>query len=326
MMVIKSIQIPAPAMQVDFSIALLHLRKTMLQDALGACITELDLVQVDRELADTAPSDSLKALAGNGLRGELLFAVPCVLSKNPRLLGYYRMLLGHSKKLFYTSETGLAAFKRMEEGGTLSDATVSRLDELCRRLNESASTLMEGLGQKRLSKELLDDLTLLTLGPQLRGGENVKKGITAINTVFDVIHDIVREHANTTETNKIALTNAAGRKVTIQFSPDPDIVIREEMSGGGYREIIAIEVKGGTDFSNIHNRIGEAEKSHQKACERGFVECWTVVNVPQMDTKMAHQESPSTDRFYNIEAISAGVGEEYTDFKNRIIGATGIVG
>ena len=313
-------------MQVDFSVALLHLRKTMLQDALGACITELDLVQVDRELADTAPLDSLKVLAGNGLRGELLFAVPCVLSKNPRLLGYYRLLLGHSKKLFYTSETGLAAFKRMEEGGTLSDTAVSRLDELCRRLNESASMLMEGLGQKRVSKELLDDLTLLTLGPQLRGGENVRKGLVAITTVFDVIHEIVHGHTDSADASKIALTNAAGRKVLIQFSSDPDIVIREEMSEGKFRELIAIEVKGGTDFSNIHNRIGEAEKSHQKARKAGFVECWTVVNVMRMDTAMAHRESPSTDRFYNIEAISKGSGEEFSDFRNRIIGATGIVG
>lgn len=50
----------------------------------------------------------------------------------------------------------------------------------------------------------------------------------------------------------------------IEFAPDPDIVIREEFSKGKYRNIITIEVKGGTDFSNIHNRVGEAEKSHQR--------------------------------------------------------------
>ncbi len=72
----------------------------------------------------------------------------------------------------------------------------------------------------------------------------------------------------------------------------PDIIIREEMSKGTFRNIIAIEVKGGTDYSNIHNRIGEAEKSHQKARNSGFVECWTVVNVDRLDFTVAKSESP----------------------------------
>lgn len=313
-------------MQADFSMALLHLRKTMLQEALGETIEQLTLSQVDRELATLAPAESLKALARKGLRGELLFAVPCVIIQNPRLLGYYRLLLGHSKKIFYTGETGLTAFKRLEEAGLLAPALAPRLEELCKGLNEMAARLMDGVGGDRMSLSLLDDLTLLTLGPQLRGGENVKKGMTAITTVFDVIHDIVREYVSSAESNRIVLTNAAGRTVSIQFSADPDIVIREEMSGGGHRDLIAIEVKGGTDFSNIHNRIGEAEKSHQKARARGFVECWTVVNVSRFDSAMAHQESPSTDRFYMMESLSAAEGAEYVDFRSRIIGVTGISG
>jgi hypothetical protein len=103
-------------------------------------------------------------------------------------------------------------------------------------------------------------------------------------------------------------------------------VIREEMSGGGHRDLIAIEVKGGTDFSNIHNRIGEAEKSHQKARARGFVECWTVVNVSRFDPVLARQESPSTDRFYTMTALSSAEGPMYSDFRGRIIGAAGISG
>jgi hypothetical protein len=39
------------------------------------------------------------------------------------------------------------------------------------------------------------------------------------------------------------------------------------------RSLAAIEIKGGRDYSNIHNRIGEAEKSHQKAEKQGYVEC-----------------------------------------------------
>jgi hypothetical protein len=96
------------------------------------------------------------------------------------------------------------------------------------------------------------------------------------------------------EETRIEIKNAAGRTVLIEFAPDPDIIIREEMRPGHFRELIAIEVKAGSDFSNIHNRIGEAEKSHQKAKHSGYVECWTVVNVDKVDTTMARKESPST--------------------------------
>jgi hypothetical protein len=63
---------------------------------------------------------------------------------------------------------------------------------------------------------------------------------------------------------------------------------------------------------------------HQKARGRGFIECWTVVNVDRLDTAMARRESPSTNRFYRLSAIMAGTGPEYADFRNRIISLTGI--
>ncbi len=89
------------------------------------------------------------------------------------------------------------------------------------------------------------------------------------------------------------------------------------MRPGVYRQLIAIEVKGGRDFSNIHNRIGEAEKSHQKARAAGFVECWTVVNVDKMDVETARRESPSTNRFYRLSDLVAADGSEYQDFRDR---------
>ena len=85
-----------------------------------------------------------------------------------------------------------------------------------------------------------------------------------------------------------------------------------------------MEVKGGTDFSNIHNRVGEAEKSHQKARQAGFVECWTVVNVDRIDMAMAKRESPSTNNFYRISQLESGKGAEFCDFRDRIISLTGI--
>ncbi len=125
---------------------------------------------------------------------------------------------------------------------------------------------------------------------------------------------------------RIEIKNAAKRTVLIEFAADPDIVIREEMRPENYRGIIAIEVKGGSDFSNIHNRIGEAEKSHQKAKRAGFVECWTVVNVDRINMRMAARESPSTNRFYRISSLVAAEGEEFEDFRARVVSLTGIRG
>ena len=50
---------------------------------------------------------------------------------------------------------------------------------------------MHGIGAERISRELIEDIKLITIGPQLRGGENVRKGIAGIIKVFEIIHRIV---------------------------------------------------------------------------------------------------------------------------------------
>ncbi len=253
-----------------------------------------------------------------------MFAVPCVLRVNPRLLGYYRLLLGFSQKSFY-SIPGVGRFKSMEGAGTLRAVQDAALGDLCSGLAAASAALLEGIGPSRVSRELLDDLALLTVGPQLRGGYNVRAGTAGIARVFQAISAIVAHATVKSNPQLIELRNAAGRPIFIQFASDPDIRIQEEMAPGTLRNIVAVEVKAGLDFSNIHNRIGEAEKSHQKAKADGYVERWTVVNVDRVDITMARQESPSTDRFYRLSQIDSRKGEEYRDFYNRIIALTGIV-
>ena len=319
-----SINIPIPKLQIDFSFALGQIRSLYLQDALSKSVEDLDLAILDRELSSYVPQGGLKALAKHGLRGELLFAVPYLLEANPYLLGYYRLLLGFSQKEFYTTRLGVSGFKSMEAKGHITSRNRLLLPNLCKGLISSAVSLVDGVGVDRLSRELLDNLTLLTVGPQLRGGANVKKGHAGIIDVFQVIHEIVGHAATDSGTGRIEIKNAAGRKVLIEFAPDPDIVITEEVNDKKFRNIIAIEVKGGTDFSNIHNRVGEAEKSHQKAKASGYVECWTVVNVDNIDMDMARRESPSTNKFYRLSALKSGSGDEYQDFKDMVTSLTGI--
>ena len=318
------VTIPSPELQIGFSFSLERFRTLYLQDALSATIDDIDMPLLDSQLAQYVPQGHLKKLARHGLRGELVFPVPCLFEINPRLLGYYRLLLGFSQKEFYKPKFGVSGFKSMEMKGILTFRNSNRLEELCEGMISSAASLVDGINTNRLSKQLLDDLTLLTVGPQLRGGANVERGIAGIVSVFRVIHDIVEHAAVNATASKIELVNAAGRSVLIEFLPDPDIVIREKMNGKSYRNIIAVEVKAGTDFSNIHNRVGEAEKSHQKAKADGYVECWTVVNVDNIDMEMAAKESPTTNRFYRISALESETDDEYEDFKNRIVGLTGI--
>ncbi len=319
-----SFRIPTPDLQIDFSIALTQIRQEYLQEALWRTIKNMDVAQLDRELAAFVPKIDLAILASHGLRGELLFPVPCLLMRNPKLIGYYRLLYGFSQKAFYSADFGLAMFKPMEDRGLLSENSSSSIPPFCRALAACASSLLKGIGEARLTKEFMDDLTLLTLGPQLRGGANVRKGTAGIVKIFDAITGIVRKSVVSSDRQCIEIKNAAGRRVLIEFASDPDIIIREVMTEKRYRNIIAMEIKGGTDFSNIHNRIGEAEKSHQKARQKGYVECWTIVNVDKIDLDMAHKESPSTNRFYRISDIISGEGREFDDFRNRIVALTGI--
>ncbi len=319
-----TITIPAPQLQIEFTAALAEIRTQYLQDALNETVRSLNVPDIDRELASYVPAHSLTALAGHGLRGEMMFPVPIVLTANPRLLGYYRLLYGYSQKEFYTAASGLGRFSSLEGRGVLRAALAPHLPALCEALCGAGALLLAGVGAARISTALLDDLTLLTLGPQLRGGANVKKGTAGIRVVFNAIQEIVHAAIVNQEETRIEVRNAAGRTVLIEFAPDPDIVIREELGSGHFTQRVAIEVKAGSDFSNIHNRIGEAEKSHQKARAAGFVECWTVVNVDNFDRAMAHRESPSTNRFYRISALVAATGEDYQDLKDRVLSMVGI--
>ncbi len=320
------IDLPPPELQIDFSRLLKTIRSQLLQQALLATVREASLHEIDAELRDSVSEVDLKRLAVHGLRGELLFPVPCLLRRNPRLLGYYRLLLGFSQKAFYGSGGGAGQFKSMEDSGALSSRQDELLPDLCAGMSRCASLLLEALDEEDIQPQFLDDLTLLTLGPQLRGGANVRKGSAGIVVVFDAIREVVKESIQRQSSKRLDINNASGRNVTIQFAADPDIVIVEELAPEEHRNVIAIEVKSGTDFSNIHNRIGEAEKSHQKARQAGFVECWTIVNVDNIDLEMASRESPSTNRFYRISELKRGEGDEFRDFRSRILSLVGIPG
>jgi len=87
---------------------------------------------------------------------------------------------------------------------------------------------------------------------------------------------------------------------------------------------VAIEVKGGTDISNAHNRAGEAEKSHQKARKFGFPEFWTVISRQGLELQKLQSESPTTNHWFDVTEVLARKGTDWEDFRQRLAGAVGI--
>jgi len=89
---------------------------------------------------------------------------------------------------------------------------------------------------------------------------------------------------------------------------------------------LLIEGIGMLSAASVHdlNRIGEAEKSHQKAKKRGYVECWTMVGVAKLDVDKVKKESPTTDSFFLIDAVCNPKSEQYKDFREAIRSLVGI--
>lgn len=136
----------------------------------------------------------------------------------------------------------------------------------------------------------------------------------ATQKIFNLIKGIVKDYIVTETTSSIIIRNDSGRAVTIAFSPDPDIEITEKLTNSN-RSLISIEIKGGRDYSNIHNRIGEAEKSHQKARKRGYFEFMTILSV-DIDYATLKDESPTTSHFYNLDNLMDKASMEFMSFRD----------
>jgi len=317
---------PSPNLQIGFALKLQALRSTALQEALLETIQGLDVGSVDRELNELTPPGALSKMAGAGLRGELLFATPTVLGAAPKLLAYYRLLLGYSQKDFYSGPTkyGAGPFRAFEIAGQISAKMAPRTHELCEALCFSAGELLAGLDSQQLTAAFLADLSLLTLGPHFRGGANNAVGSGGVKDVQAIIAAIVQSAGAIVAGNLLTLKNAAGRKVLVEFGADPDVTIKQFLPSGQFQNQLAIEIKAGRDASNIYNRLGEAEKSHNSAGANGFTQCWTIVNIDPFDLKIAAVKSPNTDRFYNLAQLKAGKGHIYEDFREQLTALIGI--
>lgn len=111
---------------------------------------------------------------------------------------------------------------------------------------------------------------------------------------------------------------SSGREFSVVVSSDPDIFVQE--SGAALEaNRLALEIKGGEDGSNIHNRAGEAEKSHLKTKKvLGYQECWTVIASANHSLEQLKSESPSTDKWFDVLQVINQSGESWEEFKRDL--------
>ena len=291
-------------------------------DALSEALGGIDPKKLKAQLNKYIPSDAQQMIAASGVRDEHVFPTPIVLETKPTLLGYYRLLLGVPQKTFYATGTGMGQFKSMEARGVLSERQKVMLPELCNAMTNGLAELVRQMSPSITPRDVTE-LPLLTIGAQFQGSNNNAIGRQAILDVFLSIREIVKGHVTKREDRKLIVKNAAGRTVVIALASDPDVRIQEEL-GGRLQNKVAIEVKGGTDKSNAHNRAGEAEKSHQKAKKEGFRDFWTIIAKKGLDVSKLKSESPTTNSWFDVAQVLGRAGEDWQEFSSRFAGEVGI--
>jgi hypothetical protein len=312
----------SPSRQVIFHQMLVAARRTALMDALSEALGMIDPNLLKKQISQYVPNDAQKLLASAGIRDEHVFPVPAILTQQPTLIGYYRLLLGVSQKRFYRKGTDMGPFKSMESRGFLNPKNRPDLEGFCTVMAEHLAELVRQISPRITARDI-SELPLLTLGAQLYGSNNNAIGKRATLEVFVSVAEIVKAFIVSQDARKITLVNASQRKVILALSTDPDIRIQEEFEGT-LRNKVAIEIKGGTDISNAHNRAGEAEKSHQKAKKQGFGYFWTLISKSGLSMDKLKQESPTTNSWFDVAQVLAREGDDWKDFRSRFAGETGI--
>ncbi len=316
------LNVPGSARQLRFHQLLVAARKTILVDALHLTLSQVDPAEVKAQIVEYVPDDVQRHLAAAGIRDEHVFPLPILLETTPTLVGYYRLLLGCPQKSFYRSETGLGLFRGMEQKGTSTPAQCAALPAFCLAMSYPLAELVREMSPA-LGPRDIRELPLITLGSQFQGGNNNVIGRQATNGVFLAISELVELYIEKRSENKLILSNSAKRAVYIALASDPDVSIIEEV-GGAFRQKVAIEIKGGTDRSNAHNRAGEAEKSHQKAKNAGYRDFWTIIAKKGVDFAQLTRESPTTTSWFDVAEVLAREGADWEDFRSRVAEATGI--
>lgn len=163
----------------------------------------------------------------------------------------------------------------------------------------------------------LSDLTLLTLGPTLQGGCNNVIGSRASKAVFGAVRNLLSGWSTFESERLIRFETPAGRAFILVEGSDPDVRLDTTVQGTEV-PAIAIEIKGGEDASNAHNRAGEAEKSHIKARQQGYSHRWTIMVMRGLDRERLRQETPSSTELFEASEITMQNSHDWDRFRSKL--------
>jgi hypothetical protein len=310
------------AKAIDLWAALRDTRQLCLHPALNAAVADLGVARIDPELARLVPAAALNHVATLGLRGERVFPVPVVLAHSPRLIGYYRMLLGLSRLKDFIQKYGYGAWARAEESGVLPARLHPQLESFCAHLIAPLAELV--VAMNTFEDRDLSDLALLTLGPTLQGSRNNAIGRAAAEQVFKVVRQLIDPDWITAEIPGAQVQFRTAARVTYELtvSSDPDLSLKRG-AGSTAAPLLAIEIKGGSDSSNAHNRAGEAEKSQLKARDAGYAHRWTVIKMGRLSHAMIQSETPSTTDLFEFLQVIGQTGPTWAHFRDEFLAIIG---
>jgi hypothetical protein len=301
---------------IDLYTGLINARRTKLQPALSEAVKTIGVIAVDDDLRRLVSPNALTHLASLGIRGERVFPVPVVIRQTPTLIGYYRMLLGLSQKEFGQSQRmGYGPWVNAENSGRLSPVLLEAIDQFCVAIIAPLEQLVETMGQ--FTDRDLSDMSLLTLGSTLQGGRNNAIGSKAAIGILNSIRELLRPIIIFDSTRLLRIKNSNGQFFEIITAGDPDIAI-SKVEGTNKNPIVAIEIKGGKDASNAHNRAGEAEKSHIKAKSAGYLHRWTIIHMAGVSRTKICQNTPTSTEVFDTEDILQQSGADWSNFQQKL--------
>ena len=210
----------------------------------------------------------------------------------------------------------MGQFKTMEVNGTINVRQKTTLSEFCTVMGKALGELVVGISPT-ISFRDVNELPLLTIGSYFQGGNNNVIGQAVTSSLFKAVIDILEEYIVKKEQNRLTIQTPMGRTFVFTAASDPDLTIEEQIPGGN-RRVVAIEIKGGTDRSNAHNRAGEAEKSHLKAKEKGFEHCWTIFHTTGLDMAVLRRESPTTELWFDTGHLIAREGVAWVEIQRAV--------
>lgn len=219
---------------IDLYEALVIARRLQLQPALGRAVSDVGVRTIDEELRALVPAEALNHVARLGMRGERIFPVPSILEYAPPLIGYYRMLLGISKKDFGDrNKLGYGPWKNAEESGTIPSRLIPALPRLCKAFIDPLVKVVAAMDV--FDDRDLNDLTLLTLGPTLQGARNNVIGRVASKKVFEALRGLVFQWTTFDSERLIRFETPAGRSFALVEGTDPDVRLEAVVGGGRAR-------------------------------------------------------------------------------------------